>query len=286
MRRGILALALGLTSGQVLAAEMPPKPAGADGKPARGDFVSFHERAAALTPAGGGRAPDLARYGIGCSLEMPSGGYFTLARTDDGRAALFVWTDRGPVRALEKVISFGDQPEKSLSWGWLYDRNGDGSVDYFTLADGAMPVISEEIAHLVPRRPGVKRGDPIKIESAEELRLLISNVQLVFTHHADDDFDGRSDAVVAALWYPENPAWIYRYGVLRSRAFTQAIDESWSFVSHIGTKAGSVPGEDGDFQVSFFREGARALETSSRLLAAINDGIRACRIPKGDLPGR
>lgn len=282
MRKEILALALGLVWCRVFAAEMPPE--GAEGKPARGDFVSFHERAAALTPAGGGRAPDLARYEIRCSLEMPSRAYFTLARTTDGRAALFAWTDHGPVRALEKVISFGGEPGRTLSWGWLYDRNGDGWVDYFTLADGAMPVISEKIAHLVPRKPGVKRGDPLKIESTQELALLLDNVQLVFTHHADDNFDGRSDAVVAALWHPENPAWIYRYGVLRSRAFTPVIDEDWSFVSHIGTKAGSVPRENGQFQVSFFREGARALETSSQLLAAINDGIRACRIPKGELP--
>jgi len=30
----------------------------------------------------GGRAPDLARRGLACTVEVP-GGYFTLARTDD-----------------------------------------------------------------------------------------------------------------------------------------------------------------------------------------------------------
>lgn len=284
MRKTILALALGLASSRGLADEMPPKPARADGKPAQGDLVSFHDRAAALTPAGGGEAPDLARYRIGCSLEMPSGGYFTLARTEDGRAALFVSTERGPVSALEKVVSFGGEPGKSLSWGWLWDRNGDGRVDYFTFVDGAMPVASEKIAHLVPKKPGAKRGGPLKVESVEELQLLMGSVQLVFTHHADDNFDGRSDAVVAALWHPDNPVWIHGYGVLRSRAFTDAIDEDWSFVSRIGTRAGPVPRENGAFQVSFFSDGARALETSSKLLAAINDGVRACRIPRGELP--
>jgi hypothetical protein len=150
--------------------------------------------------------------------------------------------------------------------------------------DGAVPVASDDTTHLVPRKPGVKLGDPIKIESREELDLITRNMQLVFTHHADDDFDGHSDAVVTSIHHPANPFWFYRYGVLRSRAFTQVIDEDWSFVSQIGNKVGTVPRENGDFRVSFFWPGERALEVSSKLLGAINDGIRACRIPKGELP--
>lgn len=295
MRKEISAVALGVASCQVLAAEVPPGPAGPDGRPARGNFVSFYERAAARTAAGGPEGPDvaryrdLARYKIECSLQMPSGGYFTLARTDDRRAALFVWTDKGPVRALQKLVAVGtysamfDPPDRwggSRDWGWIWDRNGDGRVDYFTFVDGAMPVMSEEIAHLVPKKPGAV----FKIESKEELDLITKNMQLVFTHHADDNFDGCSDAVVAALHHPESPFWIYRYGVLRSRSLTQVIDENWSFVSHIAIKAGSVPTENGHFQVSFFSPGDQALKTSSKLLASINDGVRACRIPAGELP--
>lgn len=297
MRMGILVLALGLASCKTPVAEMSSRPAGADGNAARGDVVSFHERAAARTAAGVGperdvdRYKELARYRIECSLEMPSGNYFTLARADDGRAALFAWTATGPVRNLQKAIEVGTYsrlfsavPGLTSDWGWLYDRNGDGWVDYFTYVDGAMPVMADDIAPLVPKKPGAKPGQAIKLESTEELQLIVRGMQLVFTHHADDNFDGRSDAVVAALHYPENPMWTYRYGVLRSRAFTQVIDEDWSFESHIGMKAGSVPRENGLFQVSFFRSGDRALETSSEMLARINDGLRACRIPKGELP--
>ncbi len=109
------------------------------------------------------------------------------------------------------------------------------------------------------------------------------HTRLVFTHHADDNFDGMSDGVVAALWDPENPIWMHGNGVLRSRTFTQAIDEDWRFVSDIGARAGPVPRSPQGFEVSFFGEG-RPLETSTKMLDIIHKGIRACRIPKGALP--
>ena len=260
-----------------VADEMPAKPAGADAIIPLGSFVSLYPRAAALTVV----PPELARYGIECSVSI-AGGYFTLARTEYGRVALFVFTKKGPVTDLAKVISFGGQSDRTLSWGFLYDRNGDGWVDYFVFLDGAQPVKTDEIAGVIPKKPGAKRGEPIKI-GIDELMLSIKHSRLVFTHHADDNFDGKSDAVVAALWDPENPLWIYGNGVLRSRALTQEVDENWRFVTDIGIRAGSVPRTPKGFEVSFF-SGERPLETSSRILDAVNAGVRACRIPKGALP--
>lgn len=266
-----------------IADDMPAKPEGVDGNVPSGDFVSFYSRAAALTAS----PPDLASYGIECSVpvgEKTFGNYFTFARSEDGRSALFVFTEgTGPVTDLEKVISFGGQPGRSLSWGFLYDRNGDGWVDYFVSLDGAQAGKTDEIAGLIPKKPGAKRGEPIKINSKEELELMIKHSRLVFTHHADDNFDGKSDGVVAGLWDLENPIWIYGNGVLRSRVFTQVVDEDWRFVTDIGTRAGPVPRTPEGFEVSFF-SGERPLEASSQLLDAVNRGISACRIPKGALP--
>lgn len=265
-----------------VADEMPVKPAGVDSIVPPGDFVSFYPHAAALTTS----PVNLDLYGIECSVkpgEKTEEGYFTLARTVDGKAALFVFTEKGPVINLAKVISFGGQSDRSLDWGFLYDRNSDGWIDYFTYLDGAMPVKTEAIAGLIPKKPGAKRGDRIKIESKDELELIIRNSRLVFTHHADDNFDGISDGVVAALWDIENPLWMYGNGVMRSRAFTQVVDEDWRFITDIGTRAGTIPRTPEGFAVSFFR-GQRPLETSTKLLDVINKGIRTCRIPKGALP--
>jgi hypothetical protein len=267
-----------------VADEMPAKPAGADAIIPPGDFVSFYPRAAALTAS----PPKLARFGIECSVST-AWGYFTLARTEDGRAALFVLTKKGPVTDVAKVISFdkiipiGGAPMPNYDWGFLYDRNGDGWVDYLVFLEGAHPVKTEEISGLIPKKPGAKFGDPIKISSRGEMELIIDHFQLVFTHNADDNFDGKSDGVVAALRDTENPNWIYGNGVMRSRAFTQEVDEDWRFVTDIGTRAGSVPRTPKGFEVTFF-SGERPLETSSELLDAVNACVRACRIPKGALP--
>ena len=265
-----------------VADEMPAKPAGVDSIVPPGDFLSFYPHAAALTIS----PVNLDLYRIECSVtsgEKTDEGHFTLARTDDGKAALFVFTEKGPVTNLAKVISFGGQPDRSLDWGFLNDRNSDGWIDYFVYLDGAMPVKTAAIAGLIPKKPGAKRGDRVKIESKDELELIIRNTRLVFTHHADDNFDGKSDGVVAALWDIENPIWMYGNGVMRSRAFTQEVDEDWRFITDIGTRAGTIARTPEGFAVSSLR-GQRPLETSTKLLEAINKGIRACRLPKGALP--
>jgi hypothetical protein len=117
--------------------EILPEPAGASGDVAPGNLVTFFPKATVLTAS----PPDLSLYEIECSEWVGSynaGSYFTLAYSEDEDSAFFIFTDRrGPVADLEKVVSFGGQPERSLSWGFLYDRNGDGWVDYFSLLDGA-----------------------------------------------------------------------------------------------------------------------------------------------------
>jgi len=126
--------------------------------PAR-DPLSFYPRASSVLES----PPDLARYGIECSVPI-KGGYFTLAIRDDKREALLVLTEK-PVTSLAKVVSFGGDPKKSQDWGFVYDRNGDGWADYIAFLDGAMAVTTPEAgagaeeadARAYPRR-GFVRG--------------------------------------------------------------------------------------------------------------------------------
>lgn len=146
-----------------------------------------------------------------------------------------------------------------------------------------MPVKTKEIAHLIPSRPELKHGDRVAMENFEEIELIIRNSQLVFTHNADDNFDGKTDAVVAAIWDSENPMWLYGNALLRSRSYTQKIDEDWSFFSDIKKPVGAVPKLSGEYNISFYM-GGNPLEMSSDLLKSINKGVRKCRLPKGILP--
>ena len=261
-----------------VADEMPTAPAGAVAAVAPGDFLSFYPKAPSMMDKG----PDLSLYGIECSV-MAGGGYFTLARTHDGKSALFVLTGR-PVTSLADTISFG-RPGRSLDWGFVYDRNGDGWVDYVAYLDGAMPVETTEVVEQIPGYPKPKPGEGRKA-TQEEIRLALKNLRLVFIHHADDNFDGKADAIVSALQDPDRWGWIYRRAVLRSRNHSQAVDEDWIFVQDINLRTGPVPRTGaGRFEkLEGLRVSDSYLEASSKLFDLLNSGIRGCRIPKGAMP--
>jgi hypothetical protein len=257
--------------------EMPTKPAGINTINQAGDFISFYPGVVTQTDS----PWKIDNYRVECSVAFGlMGGYFTLAVAEDRQGALFAFTSKGPVKNVNKVINPG--PNYTLDWGFIYDRNRDGWVDYFTYLDGYLQVKTEEIAHLVPKRPEAKRGDKISV-SKEEVKLMLEHTKALFTHNADDNFDGRSDAVVAAIRDQECPLWFYGYAVLRSRSYTQKIDEEWKFMVDIRTRAGTVPKAPKGYDISFF-VGENPLETSSNLLDSINKGIRACRVPIGALP--
>lgn len=253
-----------------------------------GDLLTFYPRAPSFSAA-----PELGRYGIECSVPI-TGGYFTLALRDDRREALFVATGK-PVTSLASVVSFGGDPGKSLDWGFVYDRNADGWADYVAFLDGARPVATPAVLALLPRRPmpeptaeGVRHAI-----SREEGELLMANTRLVFVHYVDDDFDGRTDALVSSLQDPNHWGWLSRRAVLRSSARSQAIDEHWVFVSDIAAREGPIPrGAEGRF-VPLGGIGSEALDTLSRSnrldgfswpLDVVNAGLRGCRLPRGVLP--
>lgn len=256
--------------------EMPQKPAGISSTNLVGDILSFYPGVATLMSS----QEKIEKNMIECSKSLGLfRGYFTLARPEDSSVVFFVFTDKGPITDLKQVF-----PEPgSLDWGYIYDRNGDGWVDYFTYLDNALPVKTKEIAHLIPSRPELKHGDRVAMENFEEIELIIRNSQLVFTHNADDNFDGKTDGVVAAIWDSENPMWLYGNALLRSRSYTQKIDEDWSFFSDIKKPVGAVPKLSGKYNISFYM-GGNPLEMSSDLLKSINKGVRKCRLPKGILP--
>lgn len=268
-----------------VADEMPPAPVAT--LPA-GDLLSFYPRAPSFAPA-----PELERYGIECSVPI-QGGWFTLAVRDDGREALFVLTAK-PVTSLARTVSFGGEPGKTLDWGFVYDRNGDGWADYVALLDGAMPVGTPELLAAVPKRPMpavTAEGGSYRL-TREEAQLQLASVRLAFVHYVDDDFDGKTDALVSSLQDPDHWGWLYRRAVLRSRDHSQAVDEEWTFVHHIAAREGPIPrAPDGSFvwlggiggEASLELSRGKRLDRLSWAFELVNAGLRGCRIPSGALP--
>jgi hypothetical protein len=218
----------------------------------------------------------LTNYRTVCSVPI-EGGYFTLALGKPGDEALFAFSGQPITNEISKGLSFGGPGVPD--WGFAYDRNGDGVVDAFFFLVGPGAFEPPEIKERVPP----SQGGPVAMNS-EEGRLLLANMRLVFTLYADDDFDGHIDAVVNAMRDPERPAWWYRRAVLRSGAVTPMVDEHWTFANDIDARLGPVPQTAAGFAVGVSpgKPVTKPLEQSSRMLDAINGGLRKCRSASSD----
>ena len=115
---------------------------------------------------------------------------------------------------------------------------------------------------------------------------MYAHAKTLFVHYADDDFDGRVDAIVSAVHDPDRWGWLYRGAVVRSRSHSQEADEDWTFAQDIGVREGPVPRQaDGRLTLLGigYKSGENQLEKASSVLRDLNAGLRACRLPKGAL---
>jgi hypothetical protein len=178
-------------------------------------------------------------------------------------------TDVSPIVGYEKARPVLG---KVATWGYLFDRNRDGKVDYLALVGGAAPF---EDADFPPNFP--RQGEPMMIGNVE---LFVEKCKIIFTHWADDNYDGMIDGTVQADMDPDR-AWVYRQILARSTKFDGRFDHVTAFrdddspfsdtlsftpdrVSHrpVGMPAGSF--------------GMKELDDKSAVMALINQAVTAC----------
>ncbi|MFO7856010.1 MAG: hypothetical protein R6V44_12485 [Paracoccaceae bacterium] len=189
LRRGLLAFACGLcaAAASVSAAE-------------REELAAFHRAMldVALDPPA---AASLRRL---CAARASAGtleAEVTFAGFRPGEAALAVLTD-APIRDVSRAVWLEprfvsselaarmerDWPELTLDWGWVFDRNGDGRVDWYGFVIGPVAVAPEGL-----RDPPDLSGG---LDMAE-VALLLENTPYRFWQIVDSDFDGAPDALLA-----------------------------------------------------------------------------------------
>jgi len=132
-----------------------------------------------------------------------------------------------PIKNLQKELDLtvefhGPKPYigEVTTWGYIFDRNGDGKIDYLALVGGAAAV---EDSTMTDDFPGF--GSPM---SKKQFGQYIGRCQILFNHWADDNFDGTIDAVVH---YDMDPIrnWMKRHLVIRSTAFDGNFEDVWAF---------------------------------------------------------
>ena len=114
------------------------------------------------------------------------------------------------------------KPGRITTWCYVYDRNGDGKIDYMAMLGGAAPVkrVNEKLPEDFPKRMGNL--------SRDQLEIFVSHCQLVFNHWADDNYDGVVDAAIQSDLDPDRD-WVDRNIVIRSTKFDGLFDDVWAF---------------------------------------------------------
>jgi hypothetical protein len=161
---------------------------------------------------------------------------------------------------------------KVATWGYPFDRNRDGKIDYLALVGGAAPFEDADFPANYP-----KQGEAMMMGHVE---LFLKKCRIIFNHWADDNYDGKIDATVQADMDPER-VWVYRQILARSKKFDGRFDDVAAFrrdtssfsdtltftpdrVSYrpVGSPAGSF--------------GMKELDEKSAVMRLINQAIDAC----------
>ncbi len=253
-------------------------------------FIDIYPRAYSLTQS----PPKLSSLSVLCSEKKLFGPQITFVGGSDKKPILVIYTDK-PVTDLSRVVTLEPvfiQPpgaplaspsarvssDASLDWAYVFDRNGDGRVDYMAFFFAAIPIKPDDFPIDYP-----KGG---KMTSFEHYKLLITQARLVFTHYADDNFDGSTDAVVAAILDPDRYPWVEQFGVLHSTKFNGEVDDTWTFKKNVTDRIGAVSEKDNKFVLqnapdTTLQSGKELFDFGTRTMKTINDYAEKCGLTKG-----
>ena len=192
-----------------------------------------------------------------------------------------------PLRNLRKELALTLQFEHgkpglgpTTTWGYIFDRNGNGRVDYMALVAGAAAVEDDSIPFDFP-------GYAQQMTS-RQFETYVSHCRIVFNHWADDNMDG---AVDAGVQYDMDPFrnWVKRMLLIRSTKFNGTFDDVRTFREKIGHAAGEVERTAGG-GVTYYPMGEprgveftmSVFEENTVILSIINRAAELCRLTAAD----
>jgi hypothetical protein len=142
-----------------------------------------------------------------------------------------------------KAVQAGTEPlvrataGEVVDWAYVYDRNGDGRADYLCYLVGPMPVESDSFpADFPTESQGLSR---------EQLDFMLDHDRYVFSHAADEDFDGTVDAIVLYVRDPDR-LWVKQFAAIVAPG-GGAPDTSWTFRESIASPSGGLMRAKGGF---------------------------------------
>ena len=181
------------------------------------------------------------------------------------------------VKALSLTVAFDGIAPKvgSIStWGYVFDRNHDGKIDYMAMLGGAAADEGEDFPSDFPegKRPMNKA----------ELSYFIGHCKLIFDHWADDNYDGKFDALVQNDLDPKRDL-VARQILVRSTLFTKAFDDVWAFKTDIHGNRDSVEHSDKRVQCRSIGKGndvitQKVFNARTEILDLVNRAAKAMHL--------
>jgi hypothetical protein len=262
---------------------------------AQRDLTSFYSTARDRAAA----PPDEASLTVVCDKELKGadvpegyrGLHLSLLSAGSPRILLAAFSKKRlgePKQAISLHVRYAPLPTAlpsasgTLDWGYLYDRNGDGRVDYLVYLQNAHPVLPDP---LPPDFPRVEAGAEGRIRvSAPLLHAMIDLGEMVFRHYADDNFDGRVDGAVLEEFDAERPMFVRDWLAYLASEPGGAVDRAWAFRRDLADTVRVLERDPGGYQVPAVSPGesavpvAAVLDRASERLGVINAVLSQCKI--------
>ena len=153
--------------------------------------------------------------------------YVTIVGYPEDKSVVLAAVTLEPIKKLSEDISLNVRFRKMIpdmgkvsTWGYIFDRNQDGKVDYMALIGGAAPYKDSEFPEDYPYK-----GQALQHAHME---YYITHCKLVFNHWADDNFDGMLDGVIHIDMDPDRD-FVDHQIVVRSTKFNGTFDDVWAF---------------------------------------------------------
>ncbi|MBI1804182.1 MAG: hypothetical protein HY033_05805 [Ignavibacteriae bacterium] len=213
--------------------------------------------------------------------------YITFVGMKGDSVARIVAVTLKPITDVNKNISLvvdfqgiTPTPGKISTWGYIFDRNGDGKVDYMALVGGAAPFKPLDFPDDYP-----KKREPL---THDQIEYLVSHAKTIFNQWADDNYDDTLDAVIHISMDPERD-WVDHRLLVRSKSFDKKFDDVRAFWTNLEQQQVAV--EHTPTSVSIYPVGKtideeitqNTLDEKTRIMQLINQAVRECKIKPGQL---
>jgi hypothetical protein len=213
--------------------------------------------------------------------KLASNQYVTFIGTTTTKKVSIVVVTTQPVtdilRRIALVVDFdGIKPTigNITTWGYVFDRNGDKKIDYLALMDGAAAVKDTGFPADFPAR-----GKPL---TEQQIEYFVSHCQMIFSHWADDNFDGKIDGMVQSDLDPVRD-WVKQYMIVLNSGKSGNPSEAWTFRDNIKNRHKLVLrspdalvyhpiGSNAD------RISAQTFLRNSEILKILNDAVQKCGV--------